>query len=58
MLIDGRVVKRHGELVHVDVAAALATLEESHEHLYREMHDHGGFIPQPPVDIPLYRDRA
>lgn len=58
VLVDGRVVKRAGALVHVDVPAALAALERSHERLYREMAAAGGFIPQPPVDIPLYRERA
>ena len=58
VLVDGRVVKRGGRLVHVDVAAALAQLEESHDYLYGQMDAHGGFIPQPPIDIPLYRDRA
>jgi hypothetical protein len=42
----------------VDVAGALAQLEESHDYLYGQMDTNGGFIPQPPVDIPLYRDRA
>jgi cytosine/adenosine deaminase-related metal-dependent hydrolase len=58
VLVDGRVVKRGGALVHVDVPAALAAMEESHDYLYGEMRANGGFIPQPPLDIPLYRDRA
>lgn len=58
VLVDGRIVKRGGKLVHVDVNAALAQLEESHDYLYGQMDVHGGFIPQPPIDIPLYRDRA
>ncbi|RXZ51686.1 amidohydrolase family protein [Agromyces binzhouensis] len=58
VLVDGRVVKRGGQLVHVDVPGALRTLADSHEHLYDEMARHGGFIPQPPIDIPLYRERA
>ncbi|NYF09852.1 cytosine/adenosine deaminase-related metal-dependent hydrolase [Leifsonia sp. AK011] len=58
VLVEGRVVKRGGELVHVDVASALRTLGESHDYLQREMADNGGFIPQPPIDIPLYRERA
>lgn len=58
VLVDGKVVKRGGVLVHVDVPGALATLNESHEYLYDQMDRHGGFIPQPPIDIPLYRDRA
>ncbi|MGX5682860.1 amidohydrolase family protein [Schumannella luteola] len=58
VLVEGRVVKRGGQLVHVDVAAALRGLEESHEYLQRQMDENGGFIPQPPIDIPLYRERA
>jgi cytosine/adenosine deaminase-related metal-dependent hydrolase len=58
VILDGRIVKQGGRLVHVDVDRALSLLEESHDHLYRAMDDNGGFIPQPPVDIPLYRDRA
>lgn len=58
VLVDGRIVKRGGKLVHVDVAAALRQLEESHDYLYDQMDRNGGFIPQPPIDIPLYRDRA
>lgn len=58
VLVDGRVVKRGGHLVHVDVPAALATMRASHDYLYEQMDRHGGFIPQPPVDIPLYRERA
>lgn len=58
VLVDGRIVKRHGRLVHVDVDAALRRLADSHDYLYHQMEEHGGFIPQPPVDIPLYRERA
>ncbi len=58
VLVEGRVVKRGGVLVHVDVPAALGRLEASHERLYEEMAAAGGFIPQPPIDIPLYRERA
>ena len=58
VLIDGRVVKRHGVLTHVDVPGALRKMQESHDYLYEKMDAHGGFIPQPPVDIPLYRERA
>jgi cytosine/adenosine deaminase-related metal-dependent hydrolase len=58
VLIDGRIVKRDGKLVHVDVDEALRKMQASHDYLYEEMDKHGGFIPQPPVDIPLYRERA
>lgn len=58
VLIDGRIVKRDGKLVHVDVPEALRKMQESHDYLYEEIDKHGGFIPQPPVDIPLYRERA
>jgi len=58
VLIDGRIVKRDGRLVHVDVDEALRKMQDSHDYLYEEMDKHGGFIPQPPVDIPLYRERA
>ncbi|MES2171280.1 MAG: amidohydrolase family protein [Actinomycetota bacterium] len=58
VLIDGRIVKRHGELVHIDVPEALRKIQASHDYLYEEMDKHGGFIPQPPIDIPLYRERA
>ncbi len=58
VLVDGRVVKRDGRLVHVDLPAALRTLDESYEYLHGEMDRNGGFIPQPPIDIPLYRERA
>jgi 5-methylthioadenosine/S-adenosylhomocysteine deaminase len=58
VLVDGRVVKRGGRLVHVDVAAALRLMSDSHDYLYDEMQRNGGFIPQPPIDIPLYRERS
>ena len=58
VLIDGRIVKRDGELVHVDVPDALRKMQASHDYLVEEMDTHGGFIPQPPIDIPLYRERA
>lgn len=58
VLIDGRIVKRGGRLVHVDVDDALRRMRASHDHLYERMDAGGGFIPQPPVDIPLYRERA
>lgn len=58
VIVDGRIVKRGGKLVHVDIDAALRQLDESHEYLYDQMNRNGGFIPQPPIDIPLYRDRA
>jgi 5-methylthioadenosine/S-adenosylhomocysteine deaminase len=57
VFVDGRLVKRHGKLVHVDVAAALETLAESHGYLTDQMDANGGFIPQPPVELPaLDRD--
>lgn len=58
VIIDGRVVKDTGRLAHVDTRAAIARLDASHDYLYEQMHRHGGFIPQPPIDIPLYRERA
>lgn len=58
VLIDGKVMKRHGLLTGVDATAAVRLLEDSHDHLYDEMRRNGGFIPQPPIDIPLYRERA
>jgi len=58
VLIDGRVVKRAGRLVHVDVPAAMRLMDESQGYLYDQMDANGGFIPQPPIDIPLYRERA
>jgi 5-methylthioadenosine/S-adenosylhomocysteine deaminase len=58
VLVDGRVVKRGGKLVHVDVAAAMLRMQESQTYLFDQMDAHGGFIPQPPIDIPLYRERA
>jgi 5-methylthioadenosine/S-adenosylhomocysteine deaminase len=58
VLVRGRVVKRRGTLVHVDPRAAVGTLMESHDFLIDAMERRGGFIPQPPVDIPLYRERA
>lgn len=58
VLVDGRIVKRGGRLTHVDERAALARLDASHAYLYDQMAEHGGFIPQPPLDIPLYRERA
>ncbi|MEU6537127.1 amidohydrolase family protein [Streptomyces sp. NPDC047000] len=54
VLVDGRIVKRGGRLVHVDVPAALRTLEESHAYLNDQMDRHGGFIPQPPVELPVF----
>jgi 5-methylthioadenosine/S-adenosylhomocysteine deaminase len=45
-------------LVHVHVNSALRLMNESHDYLYEEMHRNGGFIPQPPIDIPLYRERS
>jgi cytosine/adenosine deaminase-related metal-dependent hydrolase len=58
VLVDGQIVKRDGVLVHVDATAAIRRLEQSHDRLFDEMEQHGGFIPQPPIDIPLYRDRS
>lgn len=58
VLVDGRVVKRGGRLRHVDVPGALAKMRATQDYLYEQMDRHGGFIPQPPVDIPLYRERA
>lgn len=58
VLVDGRIVKRGGRLVHVDVDAALRRMEASQTYLYEQMDANGGFIPQPPIDIPLYRERA
>jgi 5-methylthioadenosine/S-adenosylhomocysteine deaminase len=55
VLVDGRVVKRDGRLVHVDVDGALATLAESHDYLYDQMARHGGFIPQPPAELPVFK---
>ena len=54
VLVDGKVVKRDGRLVHVDVPAALRTLAASTDHLDAEMAAHGGFIPQPPVELPVF----
>ncbi len=58
VFVDGWAVKRAGRLVRADERAAVRLLEESHDYLYGQMRDHGGFIPQPPIDIPLYRERA
>ncbi len=58
VLVAGAVVKRGGALVHVDVPSARSVLNASSEYLYEEMERHGGFIPQPPVEIPLYAERA
>ena len=58
VLVDGRVVKRGGRLVHVDMDAAMRLMAGSHDYLYDQMERNGGFIPQPPIDIPLYRERA
>ncbi|MES1169258.1 MAG: amidohydrolase family protein, partial [Leifsonia sp.] len=58
VLVDGRIVKRDGKLVHVDVEAALRRMDASQGYLFDQMDANGGFIPQPPIDIPLYRDRA
>jgi 5-methylthioadenosine/S-adenosylhomocysteine deaminase len=38
----------------VDVPAALATLNSSHDYLYDRMDENGGFIPQPPVELPVF----
>jgi 5-methylthioadenosine/S-adenosylhomocysteine deaminase len=54
VLLDGQIVKRGGALVHVDVPAALATLDQSHGYLYDRMDENGGFIPQPPVELPVF----
>jgi 5-methylthioadenosine/S-adenosylhomocysteine deaminase len=58
VLVDGRVVKRDGRLVHVDLPAAMRRMDASQGYLYDQMDANGGFIPQPPIDIPLYRERA
>ncbi len=44
--------------MHVDVPAAMRRMEASQSYLFEQMDANGGFIPQPPIDIPLYRDRA
>lgn len=54
VVVDGRIVKRHGVLTHVDVTAALATIDASHDRLEQAMADNGGFIPQPPVPLPVF----
>jgi cytosine/adenosine deaminase-related metal-dependent hydrolase len=54
VLVDGRVVKRDGRLMHVDIDGALATLAESHGYLNDQMSRHGGFIPQPPAELPVF----
>lgn len=58
VIIDGQVVKEAGRLTQVDSRSAIARLDASHGYLYEQMQQHGGFIPQPPIDIPLYRERA
>ncbi|MBB5157175.1 amidohydrolase family protein [Saccharopolyspora phatthalungensis] len=54
VLVDGRIVKRDGRLTHVNLAGALAVLATSHDYLYDQMACHGGFIPQPPVELPVF----
>lgn len=54
VIVDGRIVKRHGVLTHVDVGAALATIDASHDRLEKAMADNGGFIPQPPAELPVF----
>jgi len=54
VIVDGRIVKRHGVLTHIDVNAALATINASHDRLEKVMADNGGFIPQPPVELPVF----
>ncbi|GAA1862425.1 amidohydrolase family protein [Pseudonocardia ailaonensis] len=58
VVVAGEVVKRGGRLVHVDVDAALATMARTHDHLYEQAEANGGVLPQPPVEIPMYKDRA
>ena len=57
-MVAVEVVKRDGRLVHVDVDAAKATLARSSDYLYAQMDEHGGFIPEPRIDLPLFRERA
>lgn len=54
VLLDGKIVKRGGKLQHVDVDAAVRRLEASHDYLMKVADENGGFIPQPPVPLPLY----
>lgn len=54
VLVDGVVVKRAGSLAHVDVGSAVRRLDQSHDHLYAAMERNGGFIPQPPVRLPVF----
>jgi 5-methylthioadenosine/S-adenosylhomocysteine deaminase len=54
VILDGRVVKRGGLLCHVDVDAALTRIEASHDRLEDVMAKNGGFIPQPPVPLPVF----
>ncbi|CAN5372290.1 amidohydrolase family protein [soil metagenome] len=54
VIVDGRIVKRGGRLVGVDVGAAIATLGRSTEYLHEQMAANGGFIPQPPVELPVF----
>jgi cytosine/adenosine deaminase-related metal-dependent hydrolase len=51
VLVGGRIVKRGGELVHVDVAAARRELEASHAYVNDWADAHGGLIPQPPIAL-------
>jgi cytosine/adenosine deaminase-related metal-dependent hydrolase len=54
VIVDGVIVKRAGKLVHVDVNAALSTLARSSEYLFEQMDLNGGFIPEPPVELPVF----
>jgi cytosine/adenosine deaminase-related metal-dependent hydrolase len=58
VMIAGRILKQNGRLVHVDPRAAVATLDNSREHLMREANAAGGFIPEPLAPLPMYDERA
>lgn len=54
VMVDGQIVKRGGPLLHIDAKGAVDRLEASHDYLVDIMNQNGGFIPQPPVPLPLY----
>lgn len=56
VLIDGKVVKRDGELVGVDVAALTARADASAEAILRRMRDRGDVPGMPPSGLNALRD--
>lgn len=51
VLVDGRIVKRDGQLVGVDAAAVRRQVEDSQAFVRAWAGEHGGILPQPRIEL-------